>query len=631
MGAAADSGSCGTVVSFSAPAYTYNCFPYSNTFSYTGAIQSWKVPNGVHRITLTAWGAEGGGANGMGGDGAVMKGNFVVSPGDSLIILVGGTGGMGYGDGGGGGSFVFNVTTNTLLIAAGGGGGAGTECGGLPGGPGLTTTDGGSTTFGSGGTNGMGGPAINFCAGGGAGVLGDGGSASGGGGGGGQAIYLGGAGGAAVTGTFASGAGGYGGGGAGGNRGGGGGGGYSGGAGSANIGGCGEGGGGGGSFNGGSAQNNQQGVRTGNGEVLVEWGDSVTVTQTAGLPSGSVFPVGVTTNTFHYQDEVGNSNNSSFTVSVIDLEAPSVVAPANIKQCYPDTTVTFSFATADNCGIDWALSDFASGSGFPIGTTTVTITAIDIHSNITYSTFTVTIDSLPVVDVNLPVSQVCVDGDSIALNAATPAGGFYSGIGVSNGFFHPATAGSGNASVTYNFTDGNGCTAAATEQITVDTIPVVTLSISDDTLCNGSGAITLTGGLPLGGTYLGTSVSSGMFNPVALGSNTVTYSYIDGNGCSSNATGVITVEICSGIEDIASANIALYPNPASGYVTIRFTESNPAVKIEVTDVTGRLVKVQYAENVTEQRIETASLPTGLYSVRVTTAAGSAVKLLQVNN
>lgn len=551
-----DSGACGAIISYSIPEYAVNCFPNSQSFSYTGSLQSWIVPAGTHHITLIAAGAEGGGANNMGGNGARIQGAFVVTPGDSLVILVGGTGGTGYGDGGGGGTFVFNATTNTLLIAAGGGGGAGTDCGGQPGGPGLTTTDGGSTTFGPGGTNGLGGPAVNFCAGGGAGVLGDGGSASGGGGGGGQAIYLGGAGGAPVTGTFASGAGGYGGGGAGGNRGGGGGGGYSGGAGSANAGGCGEGGGGGGSFNGGTAQNNQSGVITGDGSLLMAWGDSVTVTQTAGLPSGSLFPTGVTTNTFYYQHILGYSTTSTFTVTVDDLEAPQVTCPSNIKVC-ANGTVTFTPSVSDNCGIDTITTDYASGSSFPVGTTTVTVTATDIHGNANSCTFTVTIDSLPVVSLTLADDTFCINANPVTLAGGSPAGGLYSGSGVSNGVFTPSSAGQG--------------------------------------------------------------------------SQLVTYTYTDTNNCASSGTAAIQVELCTGVEEISLTGVTLYPNPASGYVTVSFAESTPAVKTEVTDITGRLVKVQYAENVTEQRIATTSLPTGLYSVRVTTAAGSAVKLLQVNN
>jgi hypothetical protein len=41
-----------------------------------------------------------------------------------------------------------------------------------------------------------------------------------------------------------------------------------------------------------------------------------TTTQTAGLPSGSAFPVGVTTNTFVVTDAAGNTATCSFTVTV---------------------------------------------------------------------------------------------------------------------------------------------------------------------------------------------------------------------------------------------------------------------------------------------------------------------------
>jgi len=48
-----------------------------------------------------------------------------------------------------------------------------------------------------------------------------------------------------------------------------------------------------------------------------------TVTQTAGLASGSNFPLGVTTNTFTTDDGNGNSASCSFTVTVNDTEAPA--------------------------------------------------------------------------------------------------------------------------------------------------------------------------------------------------------------------------------------------------------------------------------------------------------------------
>ncbi len=53
---------------------------------------------------------------------------------------------------------------------------------------------------------------------------------------------------------------------------------------------------------------------------------NITVTQIAGLPSGSGFPVGTTTCMFRARDAAGNQSQCSFTVSVVDAVSPSVVS-----------------------------------------------------------------------------------------------------------------------------------------------------------------------------------------------------------------------------------------------------------------------------------------------------------------
>ncbi|MDF1673112.1 MAG: HYR domain-containing protein, partial [Vicingaceae bacterium] len=57
--------------------------------------------------------------------------------------------------------------------------------------------------------------------------------------------------------------------------------------------------------------------------------DSYTTTQTAGLASGSAFPVGTTTNTFSYTNGSGTST-CSFTVTVVDAENPTITCPGPI-------------------------------------------------------------------------------------------------------------------------------------------------------------------------------------------------------------------------------------------------------------------------------------------------------------
>ena len=96
-----------TLVGSAAAALPSGCSEAASTvtcsFSFTGAAQSFTVPSGVNSITVSAFGAQGGGSGGLGGEAAAV---FAVSPGAALEMLVGGQGGSSTGaQAGGGGGF----------------------------------------------------------------------------------------------------------------------------------------------------------------------------------------------------------------------------------------------------------------------------------------------------------------------------------------------------------------------------------------------------------------------------------------------------------------------------------------------------------------------------------------------
>ena len=254
----------------------------------TQGIQEWTVPTtGTYRITVA--GAKGGdGSVSNGGNGAVMIGDFTLTHGDELKILVGQMGQTESDDGsGGGGTFVVESDNTPLIIAGGGGGGSHSQSFSADqhgdthenGNPGVDGAYGGSNGGGGGGyghyptdpqdTNCSGectAESGSYAAGGG-GLLGEGGDANSGAEGG-YAFIDGGEGGRDLDGNGADGGFGGGGGHADGNYGGSGGGGYSG-------GGAGDsssdaGGGGGGSFNDGFNQENTAGENSGHGYVTME-------------------------------------------------------------------------------------------------------------------------------------------------------------------------------------------------------------------------------------------------------------------------------------------------------------------------------------------------------------------------
>jgi len=122
---------------------------------------------------------------------------------------------------------------------------------------------------------------------------------------------------------------------------------------------------------------------------------SLSVTRT-GVPAGNVFPVGTTTITYSANDGY-NTGTATQTVTVIDNTAPVISCPASITlepTCPSGAIATYTAPVGtDNCpGATTArTAGLASGSVFPIGTTTVTHTVTDASGNTASCSFTVTV------------------------------------------------------------------------------------------------------------------------------------------------------------------------------------------------------------------------------------------------
>jgi hypothetical protein len=85
----------------------------------------------------------------------------------------------------------------------------------------------------------------------------------------------------------------------------------------------------------------------------------------------------------------------------------------------------------------------------------------------------VTIGS-PAVTYASSYDTLCVSDAAVALSGGLPAGGIYSGTGVNSGLFDPAIAGAGTQTITYSYSDANGCSSLATQDLYVDACAVST-------------------------------------------------------------------------------------------------------------------------------------------------------------
>jgi large repetitive protein len=173
----------------------------------------------------------------------------------------------------------------------------------------------------------------------------------------------------------------------------------------------------------------------------------------------------------------------------------------------------------------------------PTGNTTYTVIGTNTTTNCTASiTTTVTVNPLPVV--NAGADQI-VCNQPIPVNlTGSPAGGTWSGLNITSaGVFTPS--GTGVFPVVYTFTNVNSCTNRDTVIMTVidPTTPDAGL---DRTVCQNSGAVSLTP-TPPGGTWSGTNTSvAGVHTPSSVGSFNLIYTF-GSSTCLRRDTLVMTV------------------------------------------------------------------------------------------
>jgi hypothetical protein len=281
--------------------------------------------------------------------------------------------------------------------------------------------------------------------------------------------------------------------------------------------------------------------------------------QTAGLPSGSVFPVGTTTNTFEVTDASGNTASCSFDVTVVDDEAPVIACPADVVAstdlgiCGAEVFFTDAIAI-DSCGgvtVTQTMGD-PSGSIFPVGDTTIEFTATDTAGNVSTCTFTITVtdDEAPITVCN--DITIALDASGFAsIVAADIDGGATDNCGIDTISIDIDTFDCSNVGtnvVTLTATDAAGLSSSCTAIVTVEdvTAPVAVcqnITVALDT----AGTITVLPSQIDGGSTDACGIDTisldiDTFDCSNVGDNNVILTVTDVNGNTSTCTAVITVE-----------------------------------------------------------------------------------------
>lgn len=338
----------------------------------------------------------------------------------------------------------------------------------------------------------------------------------------------------------------------------------------------------------------------------------------------------------------GSGNADTLAVSPTVTTTYTVVGTNSVTGCSKDTTVTVTVFVPN---INIVPDDFAICSGdstvlratggisyvwmggstadslkvMPTVTTTYSVTGTDANSCVDSTTFILNVNgAVPVITAITGDTILCMGESTILVATGTNIVSY----DWSTSDIDSSITVSPTTQTVYEVIVANGCGAdTASVTVHVNTLPVVSfsLSLSNDTLCNTVSSFTLTGGTPTGsgGTYSGSGVTGGVYTPsaTATGWNVITYTYIDGNSCSSSATDSVYMVNCTGIDEATSAAVKydIYPNPSSGVFTLRSADA-----IGVVVVYNSLGEVIQSVNVLSsmQRIDISSMPAGIYFVRI---------------
>jgi len=371
------------------------------------------------------------------------------------------------------------------------------------------------------------------------------------------------------------------------------------------------------------------------------WSGSSTTNTISALAGSQTGNITVTAN-----NSCGSSSPSTLSITAV-LTTPVNPGPiAGSSSICEGTTNTYAITPAgDASTYTWTLPPAWSGTSTSASISatsaanggTLSVTSTNFCGTSTPANLTINVVPAPATPGSISGPLTICEGSnnnySIAsvANATSytwtlPAG--WSGLSTSTTINGQSGTTGGTISVVAENACGNS--SPQTLSVSVNPLPVVTLSESTDTLCEYASALTLSGGSPSGGIYSGSGVTAGTFNPSqsGLGDITITYTYTDANSCSNQATDVINVDQCAGFYDLNLANnIGIYPNPTNGLMTVELPENLIGLQVCVYNLFGEVLMTQ-SDVVGSAQFDLSHLTSGMYLIQINLTNETIVKRIE---
>jgi PKD domain/Secretion system C-terminal sorting domain len=230
----------------------------------------------------------------------------------------------------------------------------------------------------------------------------------------------------------------------------------------------------------------------------------------------------------------------------------------------------------------------------------------------TSNTIDVTVNANPTISITANGPTTFCNGGSVTLSSSMTGNNVWTGGISANSIDVSAT---GTYELTY--TDGNGCQAAASTDVTVNEQPIADFSILQN---NGSFVIQFLNNSSNATSYawdFGDGTSSQETNPSHLynagGNYTVTLTATNGDCVDTFVFDVMNVNT----DELSDMTVSLYPNPASQQITLIAPAHS---QIMLFDATGKMVMSMLTQQ-SNTEINLNDLSSGLYFVKGQNAQG----------
>lgn len=328
------------------------------------------------------------------------------------------------------------------------------------------------------------------------------------------------------------------------------------------------------------------------------WGDTTVTAKNLALVNGTTYYFNVKSeNGAGLFSNVISTNGQTVTIS--SPTAPTAVINSANTVCSGQTIALADASAGSPTGWAWTMPGgtptSASSQNISVtytanGVFTVSLTASNATGTNT-ATKTITVIANPTVNITASSSTIC-NGQTSTLSAT--GGSSYSwspATGLSSSTGSAVVAGP-SSSIVYTVVGTTGaCTANKTITLTVSPNPTVNITASSSTICTGQTSTLSSAGASSYSWSPATNLSSSTGSVVvASPSSSIVYTVVGTTGaCTANKTITLTVNTCTGIEDLTSGDfISIYPNPFSDvlFVTLNLN-TDTDIEFVLFDVLGK--------------------------------------------